>query len=346
MYCMNNKKDNPLVSIVVPIYNAEKILTECLDSILMQTYENIEVVLIDDGSHDKSAEICLTYQKQYGGDKVKYIYQKNSGPSVARNKGIEVSQGKYIAFVDADDTVSPAMISTMVATAEDQDAEMVICAYTLIEGDKRTDCFYSLPEGFYEGERCKEVLSSLIAESMQSVPPYSWVRLTQKRVFIESGLRFAANLIRSEDYHFWVKVHSKIRNVYLQSTTSLYNYVSNSTSITHRYIRDYWKGVVFLYEDLCNTLSDATEIKTQLDIMLVKRSLIALNNAARCNSRMQAWKAIWEVLNDKQLNLVIRSLDKTKFSRFKSFRRVILCRGHFLVAFKYMLENFKNHHSR
>lgn len=100
--------NKPLISIIVPVYNGEKYLYRCLDSILEQTYENIEVIVVNDGSKDATGEICKSYKEN--NSKVVYVEKRNGGVSSARNKGIEASKGEYIVFVDCDDVVAPVMV--------------------------------------------------------------------------------------------------------------------------------------------------------------------------------------------------------------------------------------------
>ena len=140
---MSNNNGIPLVSIVVPIYNAERTLGACLNSILAQTASDYEVVLIDDGSRDRSAAICEKYQAEHK-EKIRYIRQENSGPATARNKGIDNSEGKYVSFVDADDTIAPNMIQLMTDAAEQHQVDMVICAYLWKDGEKEETVTYTL----------------------------------------------------------------------------------------------------------------------------------------------------------------------------------------------------------
>ena len=101
-----------LISVIVPVYNVEKYLDECVNSILDQTYSNIEILLIDDGSTDNSPNICDFYEKQ--DNRVRVIHQQNGGLSLARNIGIEKSQGDFIVFVDSDDYISTDMLEVMI----------------------------------------------------------------------------------------------------------------------------------------------------------------------------------------------------------------------------------------
>lgn len=133
----------PKVSIIVPVYNAEKTLCKCLDSLVGQTYRDIEILLINDGSSDNSQKICESYANRFS--EVLLINQNNSGPATARNTGINRARGKYLSFVDADDYVESNMIEEMISVAEDNHAEMVICGYyqEFSETDKKHEFSYA-----------------------------------------------------------------------------------------------------------------------------------------------------------------------------------------------------------
>ena len=115
----------PTISIVVPVYNVEKYLSLCLDSILHQSFKDYELILVDDGSTDLSGKICDEYKSKL--DNVKVIHQKNQGVSAARNRGIEISSGEYLICIDSDDTLDSAMFDTMVNTAKDGQYDLVVC---------------------------------------------------------------------------------------------------------------------------------------------------------------------------------------------------------------------------
>ena len=98
---------NELISIIIPIFNCEKYIKRCLNSLINQTYKNIEVILIDDGSTDRSSEICKDYSKR--DQRIKYIRQNNQGVSAARNRGLDIAKGKYMGFCDSDDGADATM---------------------------------------------------------------------------------------------------------------------------------------------------------------------------------------------------------------------------------------------
>ncbi len=117
--------ENNLISVIVPVFNVEDYIERCIKSILNQTYNNLEIILVDDGSTDKSGEICDLYKEK--DNRIKVIHNKNSGPSVARNCGLSIAKGKYIGFVDSDDFIALDMYETLYHYMK-EDADVVCCA--------------------------------------------------------------------------------------------------------------------------------------------------------------------------------------------------------------------------
>ena len=115
-------KDVPLISVVVPVYKVEPYVRQCIDSILAQTYSNLDIILVDDGSPDKCPEICDDYAKQDG--RIRVIHKPNGGLSSARNAGIDIARGEYIAFIDSDDYVSETYIEQLWYTLSESGADM------------------------------------------------------------------------------------------------------------------------------------------------------------------------------------------------------------------------------
>lgn len=127
----NENKDPIRVSVIVPIYNAESYLRICLDSILQQSLEEIEILAVDDGSKDQSAKILREYEKKYP-DKIHVIYQENQGQSAARNHALAMASGEFVAFVDSDDYIGKDFLKRMYNTAIEKKSDMVMCNYTKV----------------------------------------------------------------------------------------------------------------------------------------------------------------------------------------------------------------------
>ncbi len=157
----NSVMSSPFLSIIVPVYNAEEYLEICLDSILAQTYEVYELILVDDGSTDTSPQICDNYAKAHN---IKVIHKKNGGITSARKAGVAEAVGKYIGFVDADDWIDKSMFEEMVDKAVSTGADIVSCGYIREDRYSSTVFLNQCEEGYYDKERLQtEIYPSFIA---------------------------------------------------------------------------------------------------------------------------------------------------------------------------------------
>ena len=135
----------PQVSVIVPVYNTEKYLAECVNSILAQTLRDIEVILVDDGSTGSSPAMCDAYAEK--DSRVKVIHKVNGRAATARNAGMKIAQGEYIAFVDSDDWISPDMYEQMLASG----ADVCLCDYVRFQGEQKFSFTQpNIREGFYD----------------------------------------------------------------------------------------------------------------------------------------------------------------------------------------------------
>lgn len=328
----------PLVSIIIPVYNAEGTLRRCLDSLVAQTYKNIEILLVNDGSDDASEIICKEYCFKYGNFKL--LSQENNGPATARNNGIDHANGKYVYFVDADDYVEPKIIETMVKAAEKNSAEMVICNYYIEKSDSISIPHqYAHESKLYIGKECEKLNRNLINDvSERRIPPYSWVRMVLKSSLENPRIRYEKGMIRSEDFHFFVRLQFRLNRIYV-ITEHLYHYVELQTSITHRYVPEYWKSVRQIYIDLCNILPKDDEIQKRLDIMLLQRTLIALNNSSHAKRKTDFRNEVKEIVKDKMVKKVIDQLTWAEGKKEFGFFYVLMkLRLYFLVSIRYEMK--------
>lgn len=125
----------PLVSVIIPVFNTEEYLEKCVESIICQTYQQWEIILVDDGSTDGSPAVCDTYGDMY--DNIKVIHKKNEGQGIARNIGLEICRGKYVCFVDSDDSVKPDMLERLVRSCEAKSLDICICGYEIDTGIRK-----------------------------------------------------------------------------------------------------------------------------------------------------------------------------------------------------------------
>ena len=127
-----------MISVIVPIYNVEKYVNKCVGSIVNQTYTNLEIILVDDGSPDRCPEICDEWAKK--DSRIKVIHKKNGGLSDARNAGMKIASGDYIAFVDSDDWIAPEMYERLLMAIKNDNSDIAACAVKMVweDGSSRT----------------------------------------------------------------------------------------------------------------------------------------------------------------------------------------------------------------
>jgi len=170
------------VSIIVPVFNLENLLPKCIDSILAQTLSDFELILVDDGSTDRSGEICDVYSNR--DQRIKVIHQQNGGVSSARNTGLEVAKGDYIGFVDSDDYINKYMFETLYKTATKYDADLTVCSYreVLEEQYHDIDKLNVINETQHYNNR-KAIQQMYIAKSHYITYVVPWNKLYRRQLF-------------------------------------------------------------------------------------------------------------------------------------------------------------------
>jgi len=206
-----NKK-NELISIIVPVYKAEAYLHECIDSILRQSYDNLEIILINDGSPDGSGRVCDTYAREHS--RIKVIHKENGGVSSARNAGLEIAQGKYIAFVDSDDSlIGESMYERMCTRLEESDADICVCGFSKAYGN-------SVKESYKPDEKemsFKQILEAIVEDPDKNIYAINFTvnKLYKRELIIsktnkEGPISFQTELRTSEDLRFNIDYLNKI----------------------------------------------------------------------------------------------------------------------------------------
>ena len=217
---MNN---HPLISVIIPVYNVEKYLNKCIDSILAQTYKNIEIIIIDDGSTDNCGKICDEYA--LSDNRIKVIHKSNSGVSAARNDGIEISSGDYIVFVDSDDYVTVDYVECLYNGLLENDADMAVCGYVIPDAEKCE----KIANEFLPGN---SVISS--DETIRRMLNFELIQGVCCKIF-KSGhikkFRFR-NYTYSEDLLFSVESSVGLRKI-VTLHKGLYYYVTREDSVIH-----------------------------------------------------------------------------------------------------------------
>ncbi len=241
-------KMNDLISIIVPIYNVEKYLKRCIDSIINQTYTNLEIILVNDGSTDNSKAICDKYKNL--DERVKLIDKENGGLSDARNVGINYATGKYIGFIDADDYIDSRMYQILYNNIKNTNSDLSICSYIKIkENEIRNIDFFNDIKIFNKEDALYELLNDNLIDN------YAWNKLYNKELFNQVKYPYGKKF---EDIGTTYKIIDKTKSVVVTNYCGYY-YVNRENSITnnlsHNMIQDYIQMVtemLFFYKDNIN----------------------------------------------------------------------------------------------
>jgi len=213
---------NELVSVIVTIYRVEDILPRCIDSIVAQTHQNLEVILVDDGSPDRCGQICDEYAKS--DHRVLVIHQKNAGVAAARNAGLDVARGEYITIVDADDWIDPGMIAELLRLAPACDADISVCGFTMTQADRVT-----APEvevAVQEYTAAQALQEFLGPRYVNLVVP--WGKLYRRELF--HGIRYPLGKVHDDEFTTHRLIHRARRVV--RTDAQLYFYWQRPGSIT------------------------------------------------------------------------------------------------------------------
>lgn len=244
----------PLISIIVPIYNVEKYLNQCIDSIINQTYINLEIILVDDGSPDNCGQICDDYKLK--DDRIVVVHQKNMGLSGARNSGLRIAKGDYIAFVDSDDWIGERMYEVMLNLLLKHDLDIIECG----ANDTNKDIEYKNINYNVIVENSWEALERIIKTTSFSV----WRRL-YKRENIKDSV-FVLNKT-SEDVYYMVDNIPKINKLGYYKFP-FYNYRSNPESITRSTynltrLNDAISAALYLKHEIASLISNDKKIEKE-----------------------------------------------------------------------------------
>lgn len=233
-----------LVSIIIPVYNTEKWLSRCINSIISQTYKEIEIIIVNDGSSDKSEEIIKTYAEK--DKRIVFINQENHGVSYSRNIGISISKGEYVAFVDSDDYIVEDYIEKLTHCMT-KGVDLVICGYDEVFIHENT----LLTSSTHILDKSKTLLlTGNIYTDLYYVREYvnsPCLKLYRKKHIIEHNIRFPDDMITGEDYIFNLNFYQYVSK-YIFLPYAGYHYFNNAMSITHSVSLEHFKSILLSKE--------------------------------------------------------------------------------------------------
>lgn len=240
------------VSVIIPIYNAEKFLVRCLDSVVQQTYENLEIILVDDGSTDSSDVICDNYG--VNDKRIKVLHQENGGLVRARKAGVREATGAYITMVDSDDWISPDMVEKMLEKGEKYQADIVLSGVVHVWENHVSNLREVLPEGFYDlrDQECVVYDYFFIDKddnTKRGIRGNIWSRLFRRQILLENQLAVDPNITNGEDDAVFFPCLMQSHIIYSMDEC-LYYYRRRNDSMSARKENYSIKEIVLLEERL------------------------------------------------------------------------------------------------
>ena len=319
----------PLVSIIVPVYNAENYVSKCIESILDSTLKEIELILINDGSEDKSSFIIDEYAKNDA--RVIVIHQENKGPAATRNKGVSLAKGEYIGFVDSDDTIDKTMFYELYSAASINKVQVSMCGYNEINIKENTKSSVLARLDNHKIYNKSEIRENIITTFTKNENNgfFSMVnKIYLREWIIESGIRLDEKRFHGEDWLFNINVFLNIDS-FIYVDKSLYNYIHvNNESLMCKYIED--KFDLFL------------DGRKKI-LELIPYELIDIDNFNR-NFIMEFSVYIMETFKNvkessKQKELVYRVINNKEV--FKASKEVRMLPLHFKIPTFFIINNMR-----
>jgi len=334
----------PLVSVVLPIYNVENFLERCITSVVNQSYKNLEIILVDDGSPDKCPIICDEWAKK--DDRIKVIHKQNAGLGMARNTGIENATGEFICFFDSDDFVDEATIEKCLNTMEKDESQVVVFGYSEIDSeDNVTPVPICSKKSLYLGDDIlKELLPNLLSLNI-SAGISAWSKMYRTSALKSGNIKFVSEReIVSEDAYFALEFFGKISRASVINE-NLYYYYKNSNSLTKSYKPDRQvKNDVYLEKsvDYCKNAGYPENVSEAVVLRYHSYTITAIKQILQSGlSKAQKREELYKIFHDKVLKTTLKPkfINKQKatlklFWHLLSLRQYWLCRIMLLYRLK------------
>ena len=248
------KDNNPYFSIIVPVYNVERYLKRCIETIIVQEFQDFEVIIIDDGSTDNSSKICDELSKN--DERIKVIHKKNEGLGMARNTGIDIAKGKYILFVDSDDYILPDLLRDVHETMEQYNPEIIFYGFKRVNSNGKV--YFELNPNTSKRiyDKKEEIINEILAEFISNsnnkigLNISAWNFCIDNNFFKKNNLKFVSEReYISEDVYFYMDMFKYLSKVCFLNKP-YYCYCQNESSLTTSYRIDRFQKSKYFYRTM------------------------------------------------------------------------------------------------
>ncbi len=331
------------ISIIMPIYNAEKYLERSIESIQKQTLQNIEIILVNDGSTDNSLSICRKYAKE--DKRIKIVDKPNGGVSSARNVGMEIATGEYIGFVDADDWIKPKMYENMYHRIQQTQADICMCNYMIDNNGQFTPIALNIKQELLgKNEIVHDIIANMISaptlnSNAQTIMGTVCRLVIKKDLIDQYYIGFQEEILFMEDLIFCIQALLKSSKVCIDRGF-YYFYCINSNSAVLSFRKDMMKERQRVFQTIKNMLT-----QNKLDVALERRLKIRYvndcinlisNELHKENHKKEIEKirSIYVICRDEKLKMILKTINTKMYSIRK--RTVLFAMKHELVIFLYL----------
>ena len=328
---MPNIKE-PLVSVIVPVYNVEKYIAKCLDSIIGQSYKNLEIIIVNDASTDSSGKIADEYALK--DSRIKVIHKKNEGVSAARNAALDIASGEYINMVDSDDWIEPDTYAIAVETIRKHNVDMVYWAFFEVKGEEKRPIKINFTPGYIDGKLKEKFIGDRIAAKMLG---YVCTSLLKAEILKKYNIRMPEGITIYEDLIFLVLYLLRCGSLYVLNDKHLYNYLQRENSATKKYDGEYIKSCLKMIDELAPYLKDNAVFMQALSLRVIVVIFYALWLISG-SSESFGWKTGQTRLL-RQNNQITPYLQKLKFRDFlsaKAFSAFLVYKGFIRASVLYI----------
>lgn len=289
--------NNPLVTVIVPVYKVEPYLRRCLDSIVNQTYKNLEIILIDDGSPDNCGVICDEYAEN--DKRIKVIHKENGGLSSARNVGLDVFKGEYVSFIDSDDVVSLDMIEYLYDLLSDNNAEISVCLHEIVRDNHRWISFKNVNNQTVTPKECiKKLLYN------DGVDTSAWAKLYKASLF--NNVRYPQGKL-FEDIATTYKLFFNANRIALGNEAK-YSYILRNSSIVGSSFNEKKLDLLEMTDEMGrNVLNVYPDLSKAVLRRRVYARFSTLNQLARCVDRKKEKNCIIKFIKDNTREILLNN---------------------------------------
>lgn len=305
-----------LISIIIPVYNVEKYIHRCVDSIVNQSYKNLEIILVDDGSPDRSGSICDNYGRQ--DNRIKVIHKKNEGLGFARNAGLDCASGKYVTFIDGDDYIGNNHIETMYNKIKETATDTCMAGHTKVYKDKQIEHINVCAGKVYKDNVKNHILPRMCGADVHGndyIEMSVCMVLLSNEIIQNNHLRFVSEReYVSEDLVFDFEYYPLSKGVCILDITDYY-YCDNEGSLTTKYREDRFASQVKLYKLLTDkskrlNIERLCKDRLQNTVIAIARYSIKLEYKFSCkNGKKFANDNVHKICEDTTLREVLYEYD-------------------------------------